>query len=115
MHKGFKLPADEPKTDTTDEKLSDEPIVEEIEIQFIEEPELEDIVLIDLSEIEIISDQPSESEISIEEETVNCYLCNSTINGGTYLCPICGTFYCKKCIKSVVDRGGQCFSCKEVI
>ena len=51
----------------------------------------------------------------VEEEQKNCYVCNTIMHGGVYLCPICGTFYCGKCIKSVIDRGGQCLNCKQTI
>jgi hypothetical protein len=105
---------DDPKILTIDDSTEDNPIVKEIEIQCCEEPELDEIIFLDLTEIEKTRQDMSVNEI-VKSEQVSCYVCNNSIGGGTYLCPICGTFYCKKCINSLIDRGGQCWNCKEAV
>ena len=106
---------DDPEVLNIDEPLESDPIVEEIVIQCCEEPDLEDIVLIDLTEIEKTKQDLSVRDITKKEEIkekINCFVCNSIMEGGVYLCPVCATFYCRKCIKSVIDRGGICLNCK---
>jgi len=108
----------DPEILVVNEPSFDEPIVEEIVIQCREEPDLEDIILIDLKDIEKTREELSISEITKENEErekIRCYICNYSIKGGVYLCPICSAFYCKKCIKSVIERGGKCMKCKKTV
>ena len=76
-----------------------------INIPYDKSDELEEI-------IELDAESNNKNKQKIAE---NCFICNNELKGGRFLCPVCGTFYCKTCIKSVVKHGGQCWSCKKKI
>ncbi|MFX1452788.1 MAG: hypothetical protein ACFFCM_18270 [Promethearchaeota archaeon] len=60
--------------------------------------------------------QITEEEVSISKEKKICLVCKGKVSGfETFLCPICETFYCHKCIRALVDQENMCWACNTPI
>jgi hypothetical protein len=52
-----------------------------------------------------------ESEVEIEEKDYICIVHRGPIEGTTYICPKCKTFYCIKCVKTLKESDERCWYC----
>ncbi|MEX2680903.1 MAG: DUF2341 domain-containing protein [Candidatus Sigynarchaeota archaeon] len=59
--------------------------------------------------------QQMASEVSIEVVTARCVVHKGQISGLSYTCKNCGTVYCMKCARHLVENSESCWICKEPI
>ncbi|NMC06320.1 MAG: DUF2341 domain-containing protein, partial [Candidatus Lokiarchaeota archaeon] len=55
--------------------------------------------------------QEMSSEVSVERVVSRCVVHKGPISGLSYTCKHCGTVYCMKCAKHLVDAGESCWTC----
>lgn len=56
-------------------------------------------------------DQITEEEVSISKEKKICLVCKGKVGGFNFICNECGTFYCEKCAKAMVNLENVCWVC----
>ncbi|MFX0099264.1 MAG: hypothetical protein ACFFCS_06745 [Candidatus Hodarchaeota archaeon] len=54
----------------------------------------------------------SDEEISVSKEKHICLVCKGSISGANYMCPSCGTHYCKRCSDVLAEMENACWSCE---
>jgi len=54
----------------------------------------------------------TESDISIYKEQHICLVHKGKIDGISYICPSCGSFYCLKCYDALMELENECWSCR---
>ncbi len=59
--------------------------------------------------------QEMASEVSVERMAARCVVHKGPVSGLSYTCKYCGTVYCMKCAKHLVESGESCWTCKEPI
>jgi parallel beta-helix repeat protein len=57
----------------------------------------------------------TESDISVYKEQHICLVHKGKIDGISYICPSCGSFYCMKCYDALVELENECWSCRSSI
>lgn len=56
-------------------------------------------------------DQITEEEVSISKERKICLVCKGKVGGFSFICNECGTFYCEKCAKAMMNLENVCWVC----
>lgn len=56
-------------------------------------------------------DKLTDEEVSVSKERKVCLVCKGKINGITYICRECETFYCTKCYDALVNLENRCWAC----
>ncbi len=54
----------------------------------------------------------TENDISIYKEQHICLVHKGKIDGISYICPSCGSFYCMKCYDALKELENECWSCR---
>ena len=57
----------------------------------------------------------TEGDIKISKERLQCVVHKGPIKAFTFICPVCGTFYCAKCYEVVKKLENACWSCKNAL
>jgi parallel beta-helix repeat protein len=57
----------------------------------------------------------TENDISLYKEQHLCLVHKGKIDGISYICPNCGSFYCMKCYDALVELENECWSCRNAI
>lgn len=57
----------------------------------------------------------TEEDITVSKEKHFCLVHKGPIEGYSFICPDCGTFYCMKCVQAIVTIDNTCWSCENVI
>ncbi|MFX1237804.1 MAG: NosD domain-containing protein [Promethearchaeota archaeon] len=55
--------------------------------------------------------EKTESELNIQEEEFKCLVHKGIIRRNVYICPYCRAFYCRDCVKALLDKGEKCWAC----
>jgi hypothetical protein len=66
------------------------------------------------AEIELLHkqrDELTEDDILISKERHICLVHKGTIEGYSYICPECGSYYCVKCVEAIKKTADECWSC----
>lgn len=71
-------------------------------------------------ELEIIKlkqqrEQITEDDIVLSQQKHVCLVHKGPIQGFSFICPECGTFYCQKCVYAISAIDNECWSCGELI
>lgn len=55
----------------------------------------------------------TEEDITLSKERHICLVHKGSIQGYSFICPHCGSFYCMKCLQAVITIENECWSCGE--
>ncbi len=65
---------------------------------------------------QIRESRKTESEVKVEKDQFICIVHKGPVSGeNVYLCPKCNSIYCKKCARTLKEKGEDCWSCGKEI
>lgn len=66
---------------------------------------------VEIFNLKQLKDEITEEDIAVYKEKHFCVVHRGPIEGYTYICPDCGTYYCINCLEAIKEIENKCWSC----